>query len=157
MTPRRSPKESRRGSRRRRHHRSPARSPVPSPARRCKGQKWKGRSTRGSCRGTGKGFRSGSPIGGLIEQEATDHDPEAFERTVDRLEALRVPTIVALNGSVYGGSTDLALACDFRFGAEGIQLRMPAARLGIVYYASGIERYVSRLGIAAAKKLFLTA
>ena len=34
---------------------------------------------------------------------------------------------------------------------------MPAARLGIVYYASGIRRYVSRLGIAAAKRLFLTA
>jgi len=27
---------------------------------------------------------------------------------------VRVPTIAALNGSVYGGSTDLALACDFR-------------------------------------------
>jgi len=34
---------------------------------------------------------------------------------------------------------------------------MPAARLGIVYYPSGIERYVSRLGVAAAKRLFLTA
>ena len=34
---------------------------------------------------------------------------------------------------------------------------MPAARLGIVYYASGIRRYVSRLGIAAAKRFFLTA
>ena len=34
---------------------------------------------------------------------------------------------------------------------------MPAARLGIVYYASGIRRYVTRLGVAAAKKLFLTA
>jgi enoyl-CoA hydratase/carnithine racemase len=107
--------------------------------------------------GTGKSFSSGYHIGALIDQEATEHDPEAFERTVDRLEALRVPTIAALNGSVYGGSTDLALACDFRLGIEGMQLRMPAARLGIVYYASGLERYVSRLGIAAAKKLFLTA
>ena len=34
---------------------------------------------------------------------------------------------------------------------------MPAARLGIVYYASGIRRYVNRLGVAATKKLFLTA
>jgi enoyl-CoA hydratase/carnithine racemase len=76
---------------------------------------------------------------------------------VDRLEALRVPTIAALNGSVYGGATDLALACDFRIGVEGMRLLMPAARLGIVYYASGIRRYVTRLGVAAAKKLFLTA
>ena len=30
-------------------------------------------------------------------------------------------------------------------------------RLGIVYYPSGIERYVTRLGVAAAKRLFLTA
>src|SRR5947209_15837285 len=34
---------------------------------------------------------------------------------------------------------------------------MPAARLGLHYYPSGIQRYVSRLGVAAAKKLFFTA
>jgi enoyl-CoA hydratase/carnithine racemase len=68
-----------------------------------------------------------------------------------------VPTIAALQGSVYGGATDLALACDFRIGVEGMRMLMPAARLGIVYYPAGIERYVSRLGVAAAKRLFLTA
>jgi enoyl-CoA hydratase/carnithine racemase len=34
---------------------------------------------------------------------------------------------------------------------------MPAARLGLHYYKSGIRRYVSRLGVDNAKKLFLTA
>ena len=34
---------------------------------------------------------------------------------------------------------------------------MPAARLGLHYYKSGIARYVSRLGVDNAKKLFLTA
>ena len=34
---------------------------------------------------------------------------------------------------------------------------MPAARLGLHYYKSGIARYVSRLGVNNAKKLFLTA
>jgi enoyl-CoA hydratase/carnithine racemase len=34
---------------------------------------------------------------------------------------------------------------------------MPAARLGLHYYKSGIGRYVSRLGVDNAKKLFLTA
>jgi enoyl-CoA hydratase len=112
--------------------------------------------------GTGKSFSSGYHIGALVERHAAKSDGEepgsdAFARTVDRLEGLRVPTIAALNGSVYGGSTDLALACDFRIGVEGMKLVMPAARLGIVYYPSGIERYVARLGVAAAKKLFLTA
>ncbi|HEV2335205.1 MAG TPA: enoyl-CoA hydratase/isomerase family protein [Stellaceae bacterium] len=116
--------------------------------------------------GTGKSFSSGYHIGALVERHARKNDApgnaeepgsDAFERTVDRLEGLRVPTIAALNGSVYGGSTDLALACDFRIGVEGMRLLMPAARLGIVYYPSGIERYVARLGVAAAKKLFMTA
>ena len=34
---------------------------------------------------------------------------------------------------------------------------MPAARLGLHYYKSGIARYVSRLGADNARKLFLTA
>jgi enoyl-CoA hydratase len=111
--------------------------------------------------GTGKSFSSGFHLGALADRLAGKRgDPEdrdAFERTVDRLEALRVPTIAALNGSVYGGATDLALACDFRIGIAGMRLSMPAARLGIVYYGSGIRRYVTRLGVAAAKKLFMTA
>jgi enoyl-CoA hydratase/carnithine racemase len=65
--------------------------------------------------------------------------------------------VAALQGSVYGGATDLALACDFRLGVEGMKLVMPAARLGIHYYPSGLERAVARLGLAAAKRLFLLA
>jgi enoyl-CoA hydratase len=111
--------------------------------------------------GTGKSFSSGFHIGALADRlagkDAAAEDRDAFARMVDRLEALRVPTIAALNGSVYGGATDLALACDFRIGVEGMHLLMPAARLGIVYYGSGIRRYVTRLGVAPAKKLFLTA
>jgi enoyl-CoA hydratase/carnithine racemase len=115
---------------------------------------------------TGKSFSSGYHIGALVERRASapggakdaeEPGSDAFEATVDRLQALRIPTIAALNGSVYGGSTDLALACDFRIGVEGMRMLMPASRLGIIYYGSGIERYVTRLGPAAAKKLFLTA
>jgi enoyl-CoA hydratase len=115
--------------------------------------------------GTGKSFSSGFHIGALAERKSKDaastkdgdHDPNAFEKTVDRLEMLGVPTIAALNGGVYGGSIDLALACDFRIGVPGMKMFMPAARLGIVYYPSGLRRYVTRLGLAASKKLFLTA
>lgn len=110
--------------------------------------------------GTGKSFSSGFHIGALSEDEAgnkSDYDPNGFERMVDALENLSIPTIAALNGGVYGGSTDLALACDFRIGVEGMRMFMPAARLGIVYYESGMRRYVSRLGLNNAKRLFMTA
>lgn len=51
----------------------------------------------------------------------------------------------------------MSLACDFRLGAKGINMFMPAARLGLHFYRAGMERYVSRLGLNAAKRLFLTA
>lgn len=88
---------------------------------------------------------------------ATSDDPALFERTVDALAALPVPTIARLHGGVYGGATDLALACDFRLGEAGLQLRMPAARIGLHYDPGGLRRCVSRLGLAAAKRLFLLA
>ena len=108
--------------------------------------------------GSGRAFCAGFHLGELDESEdSASADPRLFEHTVDALEALAVPTIARLNGSVFGGATDLALACDFRIGVQGMQLRMPAARLGLHYYASGLQRFVSRLGLAAAKRLFLLA
>jgi enoyl-CoA hydratase/carnithine racemase len=50
----------------------------------------------------------------------------------------------------------MALACDFRLGVAGMELGMPASRLGVHYYLSGMRRYVTRLGLGAAKRLFLT-
>jgi enoyl-CoA hydratase/carnithine racemase len=103
--------------------------------------------------GEGRAFCAGFHLG-EIDGAA---DPRLFEHMVDALEALPLPSIARLNGGVYGGATDLALACDFRVGVTGMELRMPAARLGLHYYPSGLQRFVSRLGLAAAKRLFLLA
>jgi enoyl-CoA hydratase/carnithine racemase len=104
---------------------------------------------------TGSGdrtFSSGYTIGAILHQLN-----DRFERMLDTLETLPIPVICALNGGVYGGSTDLALACDFRIGTPRCKMFMPAAKLGLHYYPGGIRRYVTRLGLTPAKKLFLTA
>ncbi|HKT73634.1 MAG TPA: enoyl-CoA hydratase-related protein [Steroidobacteraceae bacterium] len=82
---------------------------------------------------------------------------DAFAEMVDALEALPQTTVCAINGGVFGGSTDLALACDFRLGVPETRLFMPAARFGLHYYASGLRRYLARLGLNASKRLFLLA
>jgi enoyl-CoA hydratase len=111
--------------------------------------------------GTGRAFSAGYDLNSVADRAtsatAQPSAGSAFEAVVDRLENLAVPTICRLNGGVYGGSTDLALACDFRIGVDTAEMFMPAARLGLHYYKSGIGRYVSRLGVDNAKKLFLTA
>lgn len=105
---------------------------------------------------TGKSFSSGFHIG-EIGAPGKDSATPGFEALTDRVERMRPPSIVALNGGVYGGSTDLALACDFRVGVSTMAMFMPAARLGLHYYPGGMQRYVSRLGVDTAKRLFLLA
>jgi enoyl-CoA hydratase len=111
--------------------------------------------------GTGRAFSAGYDLGSLAERAASSPEQEtagsAFEVVANRLEDLAMPTICRLNGGVYGGSTDLALACDFRIGVDTAEMFMPAAQRGLHYYTSGIKRYVARLGADNARKLFLTA
>jgi enoyl-CoA hydratase/carnithine racemase len=58
---------------------------------------------------------------------------------------------------VYGGATDIVLACDLRIGLQGIEWRMPATAMGLHYYPSGLARYIQRMGLAATQRAFLTA
>src|SRR5947209_17242588 len=111
--------------------------------------------------GTGRAFSAGYDLNSVAERAVSAAEEtsagSAFEIVVNRLEDLALPTICRLNGGVYGGATDLALACDFRIGVDTGEMFMPAARLGLHYYKSGFARYVSRLGVNAAQRLFLAA
>jgi enoyl-CoA hydratase/carnithine racemase len=104
--------------------------------------------------GEGRHFCSGFNIGQIGE----GGDGEAgrrFEALADAVEQARPVTIAVLHGGVYGGATDLALACDFRFGCVSTEMFVPAARLGLLFYRGGLERYVARLGLGVAKRVLL--
>jgi enoyl-CoA hydratase/carnithine racemase len=98
-----------------------------------------------------KTFCSGYTLGAIQSQLNN-----SFEDMLDRLETLPLPTICALNGSVYGGGTDLAICCDFRIGVTDSRMFMPAAKFGLHYYPGGLRRFVTRVGPGFTKKLFLT-
>jgi enoyl-CoA hydratase/carnithine racemase len=83
--------------------------------------------------------------------------PGGFGAMADAIERLPQPVIARCQGGVYGGATDMVLACDFRIGVSGMAAQMPAAAIGLHYYRSGIIRYASRLGLDNAKRMFLTA
>lgn len=101
---------------------------------------------------SGRYFCSGYDIGRIGAARVVD-----FDGMVNRVEDARPVTIAVLQGGVYGGATDLALACDFRLGTPAVDMFMPAARLGLHFYRRGLERFVARLGLDQAKRLFLTA
>ena len=103
---------------------------------------------------TGSGDRTFSS-GYTLQAIASELD-KRFERMLDSLESLPQVTLVSFNGSVYGGATDMALCCDLRLGVPGMRMFMPAARFAMHYYPGGLRRYVNKLGLSAASKLFLT-
>ena len=109
-----------------------------------------------------KSFCSGFDLGSIkTDKKEGDRDSrpsdgeDSFETVMDRIEALRMPTLCALNGGVYGGATDMALACDFRMGVKGMRFFMPAARFGLHYYPSGLRRYTQKVSPSFAKRAFL--
>jgi len=101
------------------------------------------------------GYDLGSIPAGERREEGGDGGDDSFEKVMDRIEAMRMPTLCALNGGVYGGATDLALACDFRLGVKGMRFFMPAARFGLHYYPSGLRRYTQKVSPSFAKRAFL--
>ncbi len=114
------------------------------------------RTDPGATRGlliTGSGERSFSS--GYTLQAIETRLDDRLEQLFDTLETLPFVTVAALNGSITGGATDLALCCDIRIGVPGIRMYVPAARLGIHYYSGGLRRYVTRLGLSATSRLML--
>jgi enoyl-CoA hydratase len=77
-------------------------------------------------------------------------------RVFDALARLRQPTIAALNGYTFGGGLELALACDIRIAAEGIELGSPEVKIGTVPGWGGTQRLTRLIGIARAKQLIFT-
>ena len=104
---------------------------------------------------TGSGTRTFSS--GFTVDAILSRLDRSFEDLLDEFETFPLPTICALNGSVYGGATDLALCCDVRLGVPGTVMFMPAAKFGLHYYPGGLRRCVAAVGLAQAKRIFLTA
>ena len=105
--------------------------------------------------GAGKSFCSGVSLGDVAGLDFATDNP--LTRLCDALEEFPAPTIAALNGGVYGGGVELALACDFRVGVTGMRAFAPPARLGIHYEPAGIDRAIQRLGPQMARRIFLLA
>lgn len=99
-------------------------------------------------------FCAGFDIGDIGGNNQTEI---SLDTVVTRIANLSIPTLCALNGSVYGGGVDLSLGCDFRIGVEGMQLQIPAARLGVHYYPNGMRRLLDLLGLGMTRRLLLLA
>src|SRR5215475_10611604 len=67
------------------------------------------------------------------------------------------PTVAMVYGFCMGGAMALAMACDFRFAAEGSKFGIPAARLSIIYGLDPVHQLVDLVGPAYAKDILYSA
>jgi enoyl-CoA hydratase/carnithine racemase len=106
--------------------------------------------------GEGRAFCAGYDIGALMAEGYEDGDGHPFPAALAAIEAYPFPVVAALNGYAIGGGLELAIACDLRIAAAGIQLGMPPAKLGVVYAHAGLNRFLTAIGAARTRELFLT-
>jgi len=113
-------------------------------------------------RGAGSdAFASGADISEFSTHRKDPVSAAAYEQTNGRafaaLLGFEKPLVAMLQGVCIGGGLALAACADLRVAADDVRIALPAARLGLGYAFSGVDRLVSLVGPAAASEIFFTA
>jgi 2-(1,2-epoxy-1,2-dihydrophenyl)acetyl-CoA isomerase len=115
--------------------------------------------------GAGRGFCAGADLSDFDFTPGPDlvkrADPgpiidQAFNPTVRRLQALRMPVIAAVNGVAAGAGASLAMTCDIAIAAPTASFIQAFSKIGLVPDAGGSWFLPQRLGLARAMGLALT-
>jgi enoyl-CoA hydratase/carnithine racemase len=62
-----------------------------------------------------------------------------------------------IHGYCVGGGVGIAVGCDLRIAADDARFGVPAARLGLGYQWSGMDKLMKLVGPAYTKEIFFTA
>ncbi len=109
--------------------------------------------------GQGRAFIAGGDLKELANfPQASDgaRMSELMTAALQRLEALPVPTIAAINGPARGGGTEIALACDLRVLASDADLGFVQIRQALIPGWGGGQRLLRTVGYARALEILLT-
>ncbi|TGD89132.1 enoyl-CoA hydratase/isomerase family protein [Mycolicibacterium sp. CH28] len=105
--------------------------------------------------GAGTDFAAGADIGEL-RTRGRDEALAGINRTVfDRIAALPLPTIAAVEGNALGGGAELSYACDLRVAGTGARFGNPEPGLGILAAAGASYRLADLVGKSVAKQVIL--
>jgi enoyl-CoA hydratase len=107
----------------------------------------------------GESFAVGADIGQMAHFGPAEafHFSELGQSLFQQIESCPKPVIGALNGITMGGGCDLAMACDVRIAAKGLQIAHPGARLGIITGFCGTRKLPRMVGKNLAREIFMTS
>jgi enoyl-CoA hydratase/carnithine racemase len=76
--------------------------------------------------------------------------------TVERIPALGLPSIAAVEGRALGGGAELAMACTLRVGSQACSFGLPEVKIGLVPSAGATQRLPRLVGRGRALELMLS-
>jgi 3-hydroxyacyl-CoA dehydrogenase/enoyl-CoA hydratase/3-hydroxybutyryl-CoA epimerase len=120
-----------------------------------------------SQRPAGLVIRSAKPSGFIAGADVNEFrgasDPSAVEAVIgrahaviDRLEALRVPSVAVIHGFCLGGGLEVALACQSRIAIDGARFGFPEVMLGLHPGLGGTARFTRLVNPMQAMTTMLT-
>ena len=117
---------------------------------------------RGNCRLRRAARRRQGLLRGRRSQGARRHDeappPPTFKPgVIERLALLKQPVIAAVHGVCFTGGLELALACDFIVADATARFADTHGKWGLVAAWGMSQRLPRRIGLAAAKRMMMTA
>ena len=113
-------------------------------------------------RGAGdQAFVAGADISQFKDRRRNMADEEEYRKISARggeaLGHLTKPLLAMIHGYCVGGGLSIAIGCDVRICADDARFGVPAARLGLGYHYSGMEKLMRLVGPAYTKEIFFTA
>ena len=107
--------------------------------------------------------KSGFIAGADVNEFRGASDPRAVETAIgrahaviDRLEALKIPSVAVIHGFCLGGGLEVVLACHSRIAIDGARFGFPEVMLGLHPGLGGTARFTRLINPVQAMSLMLT-
>ncbi|GAB3159054.1 enoyl-CoA hydratase/isomerase family protein [Myceligenerans halotolerans] len=107
--------------------------------------------------GANADFAAGADVGELLDRDADDARAGINTHAFDRIAALPMPVIAAIDGYALGGGAELAYAADLRIGTPRMRIGSLEPTLGIMPAAGATWRLPAMIGTTRAHEMLLTA
>ena len=106
-------------------------------------------------------FIAGADIAAMYpstDQPTLTQGSRTVQSICNRIEALSIPTLAAINGPALGAGLELCLACDHRLCSDDrrVVLGLPEVKLGLLPGSGGTVRLPELLGLRESLSLLLT-
>jgi len=105
------------------------------------------------------GFIAGADVNefrGATDPRQVENEMNKAHAVVDRLEALKIPSVAVIHGFCLGGGLEIALACNSRIAIDNARFGFPEVMLGLHPGLGGTARFTELVSPVEAMTMMLT-